>query len=111
MPELPEVEVLARALRPLLRRKTIRRVTVRRAKILLPTSLRQFQNNLTGAKFTGLSRRGKYLLFELRSKVSGGRVTLLGHLGMTGRMFLAGKDEPPPKHTAVIFDLGREHFI
>ena len=111
MPELPEVEVLARHLRPLLRRKTIRRVTVRREKILRPTSLRQFQKTLTGATFTGLSRRGKYLLFELRSKTSGKSVTLLGHLGMTGKMFLAKKSEPPPKHAAVIFDLGRENFI
>src|SRR6185369_15033648 len=111
MPELPEVEVLARHLRPLLRRKTIRRVTVRRAKILRPTSLRQFQKILTSATFTGLSRRGKYLLFELRSKTSGKSVTLLGHLGMTGKMFLAKKSEPPPKHAAVIFDLGRENFI
>jgi formamidopyrimidine-DNA glycosylase len=111
MPELPEVEVLARHLRPLLRGKIIRAVDVRRAKILRPTSLREFKNVLFGAKFTRLSRRGKYLLFELRSKTSGEPVTLLGHLGMTGRMFLAKQNEKPPKHAAVIFDLGRENFI
>src|SRR5450432_3286447 len=111
MPELPEVEVLARHLRPLLRGKTIRAVDVRRVKILRPTSLREFKKVLFGAKFTRLSRRGKYLLFELRSKSSGELVTLLGHLGMTGRMFLARKNEKPPKHAAVIFDLGRENFI
>jgi formamidopyrimidine-DNA glycosylase len=111
MPELPEVEVLARHLRPLLRGKIIRAVDVRRVKILRPTSLREFKKVLFGAKFTRLSRRGKYLLFELRSKTSGELVTLLGHLGMTGRMFLARKNEKPPKHAAVIFDLGRENFI
>ncbi|HEY5040858.1 MAG TPA: bifunctional DNA-formamidopyrimidine glycosylase/DNA-(apurinic or apyrimidinic site) lyase [Verrucomicrobiae bacterium] len=111
MPELPEVEVLARHLRPLLRGKTIRAVDARREKVLRPTSLRQFQKVLTGAKFTGLSRRGKYLLFELRSKTSGKSVTLLGHLGMTGRMFLAKKSGPLPKHAAVVFDLGRENFV
>lgn len=111
MPELPEVEILARHLQPLLRGKIIRSVVVRRAKVLKPTSLREFQNVLTGAKFTGLSRRGKYLLFELRSKTSGQRVTLLGHLGMTGRMFVARKSEPLPKHAAVVFNLGRQDFI
>jgi formamidopyrimidine-DNA glycosylase len=111
MPELPEVEVLARHLRPLLQGKIIRGVEVRREKVLQPTSLRQFQKVLTGTKFTGLSRRGKYLLFELRSKTSGKSITLLGHLGMTGKMFLAWKDEPLPKHAAVVFDLGRENFI
>jgi formamidopyrimidine-DNA glycosylase len=111
MPELPEVEVLARHLRPLLRGKIIRAVDVQRVKILRPTSLREFKKILLGAKFTKLSRRGKYLLFELRSKTSGRPVTLLGHLGMAGRIFLAKKDEKPPKHAAVIFDLGRENFI
>jgi hypothetical protein len=39
MPELPEVEVLARHLRPLLRGRTIRGVTVRRPKVLRPTTV------------------------------------------------------------------------
>ncbi len=85
MPELPEVEVLARYLHPVIRGKIIRAVDVRRTKIIRPTSLREFQKALVGAKFTGLSRRGKYLLFELRSKKSKKSFTLLGHLGMTER--------------------------
>jgi formamidopyrimidine-DNA glycosylase len=111
MPELPEVEILSRHLHPLLRGKTIRSVVVRRVKVLKPTSLREFQRVLNGAKFAGLVRRGKYLRFELRSKISGKPVALLGHLGMTGRMFVAKKSEPLPKHAAVIFDLGRRNFI
>ena len=111
MPELPEVEILARHLRPLLRGKTIREIYVCREKVLRPTSPAQFKKILRGAKFTGLTRHGKYLLFELRAKNSGTRIGLLGHLGMTGRMFLAGKKEPLPKHAAVVFDLGAKNFI
>jgi len=111
MPELPEVEVLAQHLHPLLRGKTIRGVEVRRAKVLRPASPQKFQRALIGAKFTDLSRRGKYLLFQLCSKTKSRSVTLLGHLGMTGRMFLALKNEKLPKHAAVIFDLGRVNFI
>ena len=111
MPELPEVEILAHHLRPLLRGKTIRGVEVRRAKSLRPTSPQALQNVLRGAKFTDLSRRGKYLLFALRAKTSGKPVTLLGHLGMTGRMFVAPKNGPLPKHAAVVLDLGRQRFI
>ena len=111
MPELPEVEILTRHLRPLLRGKTIQGVDVRRAKILRPTSLREFQQALSGATFAGLSRRGKYILFKLCSRTSGQPVRLLGHLGMTGRMFLARKSGPLPKHAAVVFDLGVENFI
>ena len=108
MPELPEVEVLTRHLRPLLPGKTIRGVIVKRARVLRPTSPGEFRRTLLGAKFTGLARRGKYLLFQLEGKTAGERVTLLGHLGMTGRMFLARKDERLPTHAAVIFDLGGE---
>jgi formamidopyrimidine-DNA glycosylase len=111
MPELPEVEVLARHLRPLLRGKTIRGVDVRRVKVLAPTSPRELRQALLGATFTGLSRRGKYLLFQLAGRTTGKPVTLLGHLGMTGRMFLARKRERLPVHAAVVLDLGRENFI
>lgn len=111
VPELPEIEVLARHLRPLLRGKIIRGVDVRRAKVLSPTAPRKFRRVLLGAKFTGLSRRGKYLLFQLRSKGTAPPVSLLGHLGMTGRMFLARKNERLPKHAAVVLDLGGDNFI
>ena len=111
MPELPEVEVLVRHLRPLIRGKTICGVSVRRAKVLAPTSPQQFRRTLLGAKFTGLSRRGKYLLFQIFAAGRKKPVTLLGHLGMTGRFFLARKSERLPRHAAVVIDLGGENFI
>jgi formamidopyrimidine-DNA glycosylase len=111
MPELPEVEVLARHLRPLIRGKTVRGVMVRRAKVLRPTSPQKFRQNLLGAKFTGLSRRGKYLLFQLHSRTGNEPIILLGHLGMTGRIFLAQKNQRLPRHAAVVLDLGGENLV
>jgi formamidopyrimidine-DNA glycosylase len=111
MPELPEVEVLARHLRPLVAGKTIKAVTVRREKVLRPTPPARFKKEILGAKFVGLQRRGKYLLFELRKSNSCGKFILLGHLGMTGRMFLAPKNRPLPKHAAVVLNLGGKNFI
>ena len=111
MPELPEVEVLVRHLRPLIHGKTIRGVIVQRTNVLAPTSLRKFRRTLLGKKFTGLSRRGKYLLFQLCAKTGGEPVTLLGHLGMTGRIYLVRKDGRLPRHAAVVLDLGRENLI
>jgi formamidopyrimidine-DNA glycosylase len=111
MPELPEVEVLVRHLRPLIRGKIIRGVDVRRTKVLRPTSLKVFRQTLLGAKFMGLRRRGKYLLFQFRGKTGGKPVTLLGHLGMTGRIFLAWKNRGLPKHAAVVLNLGGENLI
>lgn len=109
MPELPEVEVLVRHLRPLLARKRIRAVSVRRALVLEPTTPAQLKRALNGASFTGLVRRGKYLVFELQRLRA--PITLIGHLGMTGRMYLIPRAAALPKHAAVVFDLGRELFV
>ncbi len=111
MPELPEVEVLARHLRPLIEGKTIREVEVRRAKSLRGTAEKAFTQALTNAKFTGLRRRGKYLLFELRSKGARESFDMLGHLGMTGRMYLQPKGSDLPKHAVLRLALGRHDFV
>jgi len=111
VPELPEVEVLARHLQRLLPGKKIREVLVGRPKVILPDSATHFRKTLLGAAFIGLSRRGKYLLFQLHRAKTWEPFTLLGHLGMTGRMYLAPKTISLPKHAAVVLDLGREQFI
>jgi formamidopyrimidine-DNA glycosylase len=111
MPELPEVEILARHLRPQLRGKTIRSARVYRARATRPTPTREFEKTVAGAKFKSLSRRGKYLLFEFQAKNSKKAITVLGHLGMTGRMFTARKNGELPRHAAVVFDLGGRNFI
>ena len=111
MPELPEVEVLARHLAPLIRGWTIREVDVRREKILAPTTVRELKKKLRGAKFVRLTRRGKYLLFTLRVPKQKAPLTLVGHLGMTGRMYLLSATAPLPKHAAVVLGLGKAKFV
>jgi formamidopyrimidine-DNA glycosylase len=111
VPELPEVEVLVRHLEPLLRNRTIRDVEVRRAKVIALGSARAFTEALRGATFNSVSRRGKYLVFNLRTPRSAGPLRLLGHLGMTGRMYLLPTQAPLPKHTAVVMGLGRTKFV
>ena len=111
MPELPEVEVLVRHLAPLLKGRTIRNVQVKRTKVVAPLSVREFERALLGAKFDGLARRGKYLLFRLRRSKRDEPLTLAGHLGMTGRMYLCPARAPLPKHAAVVLGFGREKFV
>lgn len=111
MPELPEVEVLVRHLRPLLRHKTVQSVEVRRERVLRPTVTRTFRRVLQGARVINLRRRGKYLLFEIQPRGHSGSRVLIGHLGMTGRMYLLPSDHPGPKHAAIILGLGEEQFI
>jgi formamidopyrimidine-DNA glycosylase len=111
VPELPEVEVLVRHLGPLLQNRTVRAVHVRRARVLAPTSVQGFKGALEGATFEALSRRGKYLLFTLRDANQNKPLLLVGHLGMTGRMYLLPARMPWPKHAAVVLDLGRDSFV
>lgn len=111
MPELPEVEVLVRHLAPLLKHKSIRGIRILRKKVLAPTSAREFVRTLQGAEFIGVSRRGKYLLFSLRPRAGRKPVLLVGHLGMTGRIYLMPKNAPLPKHAAVVLELGRDKLI
>jgi len=111
MPELPEVEVLVRHLAPLIQNQTIRKVEVRRARVIAPTLESELQHQLVQAKFTGLTRRGKYLLFELTSKGDKTPKVVVGHLGMTGRMYLQPAKSALPKHSAVVLDLGRSKLI
>src|SRR6266478_2389299 len=111
MPELPEVEILVRHLGSRLPQKTIRSIEVRRSRVLCGTSEEEFKRALLGAKFTGLSRRGKYLLFALRPALTRKPLTMLGHLGMTGRMYLCPKEAQLPRHAAIVMELGSERFV
>jgi len=111
VPELPEVEVLIRHLEPLLRHKTIQSVVVRRARVLRPTSPLVLRRTLKGAQFVGLTRRGKYLVFEFQSRGKPDATIVVGHLGMTGRMYLLPSGVALPKHAAVILNLGEQQFV
>ncbi len=117
MPELPEVEVLVRHLAPLLKGKTIRNVEVHRERIIRPDTVNVFTEQLVGRKILSVTRRAKFLIFSLgsksnhRPKEKSKPTILLGHLGMTGRMYLQPARTPLPKHAAVSFDLGRSRFV
>jgi formamidopyrimidine-DNA glycosylase len=50
------------------------------------------------------------LLFDLK-KNGAGPFTCLGHLGMTGRMFLQPHSLALPKHAALVLDLGKLRFV
>ena len=111
MPELPEVEILTRHLAPLLKDQTVQRVQVRRSRVVHSISPARFKNALRGARFLELGRRGKYLIFKMRPADGLGDLFLLGHLGMTGRMYLQPASAPMAKHAAVVFSLGAADFI
>ena len=100
MPELPEVELVARALDRLLRGQRIASAKLLRARLAPESTPREFARCLRGARVEEVGRRGKHILVHLES----GRV-LLTHLRMTGRFLLLPEARPLPKHTHALFRL------
>jgi formamidopyrimidine-DNA glycosylase len=102
MPELPEVETVARGLSPVLVGARLTRVEARRPDLRYPLPV-DFVQHLTGARVMGLTRRAKYLLAPLDR----GRILLM-HLGMTGRFEIENGESVPEraseKHAHVLFE-------
>ena len=105
MPELPEVEMVARHLRALIAGRTIAKAQLLRAKLAPDTSPRQFAAWLKGARVEDVTRRGKHIL----ARLSNNR-TWITHLRMTGRFIHVDADEvhPPHTHAAFWLDNGRK---
>ena len=100
MPELPEVEVIRRGLAPRVLGRRILRVAVGEKRLRQESSPEELQQWLPGCAILDLERRGKYLLFHLE-----GGVTLLLHLGMTGRLLLLPRHSPPRPHVHLILEM------
>jgi len=98
MPELPEVEVVRRDLEREIIGKRVKAVEVDAMRsVRRHHNRKQFASRLEGKKFTGVERRGKYLLCRLE-----GDDVLVIHLGMSGQLQRAktGRDAKA-KHTHV----------
>jgi formamidopyrimidine-DNA glycosylase len=83
MPELPEVETVARQLEPELEGRRIERLEVLDERWCRPVVPAVLEAAVSGRTITGLGRRGKYLLLALD-----GAQTLVMHLRMTGNLIL-----------------------
>jgi formamidopyrimidine-DNA glycosylase len=95
MPEMPEVETLARKLRKRIIGKRISRVRLSGLSLRRPFA-RNFAAQLQGHTVRKISRRGKYLIAELEP-----RAFWLMHLGMSGRILYHAASSAGAKHTHV----------
>jgi len=100
MPELPEVEVIRRGLIPLLVGRQFLAVKAGDKRLRQQSSLKDLRHWVEGRRLQKLRRRGKYLLFDLE-----GGVTLLIHLGMTGRLLAGVPPSPPLDHVHLVFQV------
>ena len=91
MPELPEVEVVKKSLENKLKNLTIKNVFINNNKLRYKINNRQF-DKIKGKKITSIKRRSKYLLINLN-----GNLTILAHLGMTGKFFIVDKNKKRQK--------------
>ena len=124
MPELPEVETVARGLQSTVAGRRILTVTLRKSDFIDdPTAL---ERELPGRQIERVERFGKFMLLRLATAIaqSGPELppvedsqkiqplaeALLVHLGMTGHLAPHFPDQPLTKHTHVTFELddGRE---
>ena len=99
MPELPEVETVRLGLAGALEGERLVRVEARRPDLRFPLP-QGFERALSGRKVTAVERRGKFLLIRLD-----GELTLITHLGMSGRFRIFAV--PPPaleRHDHIIFE-------
>jgi len=101
MPELPEVETVARGLARVLVGGRIARVVQRRPDLrrAMPVDL---AGRLAGRRIAGVRRRAKYLLVDLDDGQA-----ILAHLGMSGRMTVLPAGAPavpagPHDHVEVV---------
>jgi formamidopyrimidine-DNA glycosylase len=106
MPELPEVEHVVRALRPIVTGRRIVKAELNLERIAPEVSPSGFNILLRGKTITSVNRRGKYILFELDSQR-----LLTTHLRMTGKFVSLTTDDSLPPYAHVIFYLDDERRL
>ena len=102
MPELPEVETIARILRPVLIDKTILSADLRWPRTLATPSPAVFKKRLKGQQIESISRRAKFLDIQLSN------LHLLIHLRMSGDLLVVLGGYQPAKHDRLIMQLSQD---
>jgi len=105
MPELPEVETVARDLRPLVVGATVAGARCSWARTLRTHDPATFAETLAGRTIEAVGRRAKLIVVRL----SGG-LALTVHLKMTGQLFVVPASAPEDPYVRLVLELadGRE---
>ena len=94
MPELPEVETTMRGIEPHICGEILKKMVIRNRNLRWPIP-KNLEKILAGEVIRTLSRRGKYIIFQLD------KGSVLLHLGMSGRLRVLENAPPPAKHDHV----------
>jgi formamidopyrimidine-DNA glycosylase len=98
MPELPEVELVAKSLDLLVKGRKIIVAELLRERLAPENPPAQFAERLRNATINFIHRRGKHILFDLDNAD-----TLIAHLRMSGRFMLLPVERELPKYSHAIF--------
>src|SRR5215204_886681 len=98
MPELPEVELVAKSLDSLVKGRKIIVAELLRERLAPENPPAQFAERLKDATINFIHRRGKHILFDLDNAE-----TLITHLRMSGRFMLLPVERDLPKYSHAIF--------
>ncbi len=105
MPELPEVETVARDLKPLIVGSTIRGLRLEWLRTLRSEDPDAFRAAVVGRRIDDVGRRAKLVVIELEDDLA---ITI--HLKMTGQLFVLPADSPVDPYVRLVLELdgGRE---
>ena len=98
MPELPEVELVAKSLDSLIKGRKIIVAELLRTRLAPENPPAQFAERLKDSTINFVHRRGKHILFDLDNAN-----TLITHLRMTGRFMLLPIERELPKYSHAVF--------
>ncbi len=99
MPELPEVETIARRLEPELAGRTIKEADLRWSRTLAAPAPKRFREQVKGQRIKQVTRRAKYFILRLSD------FDLLIHLRMSGDLFTRNSTTEPEKHDRLVLKL------
>ena len=99
MPELPEVETIARKLRPELVGKSILKADLLWSRTLATPTPAKFKKQIKGQEIRRIGRRAKYFVMDLSD------FHLFIHLRMSGDLYIKEVDAATEKHDRLVLSL------
>ena len=99
MPELPEVETIARKLRPELVGKSILKANLLWSRTLATPAPAKFKRQIKGQEIREVGRRAKYFVMDLSD------FHLFLHLRMSGDLYIKEVDAATEKHDRLVLSL------
>ena len=110
MPELPEVETIARGLANRVVGDVIESVWLGSKPEPLKSPAIEIEAALRSSKILNVHRSGKHIVFDLQANNGSGSAQWIVHLGMTGKLLVCSPETELAKHTHAVLRLasGRE---